>query len=319
MWSQSGPELGEPAGRDAGGHQRPAVRLERADHEPAAVVADVQEPVEVADERLRLDRQRRLLGHHPHVLGGHQRDAAAGEARQLRRPQARREDHGLRVDVAARGRQPGHRPAVAAQEAGDRGAGDVPDAAVDGALREGQRREPGLTVPSPGYQVPPTRSSTARPAHSSRIPSGSTIRTSMPWSRAIDTAGEQLVHPGLGPRDAQRPVPAEPGVDARLVAQSLVGLGVAGGERRQRLRPARLRDEPGRVPRRAVGQPATLEEHDVTLARRRQVVRDRRPDDPAADDDDRGRGRGRSEAGRTAATSRSRLARCSGTGMAAAS
>ncbi len=46
---------------------------------------------------------------------------------------------------------------------------------------------PGLTVPSPGYQVPPTRSSTARPAHSSRIPSGSTIRTSMPWSRAIDT------------------------------------------------------------------------------------------------------------------------------------
>jgi hypothetical protein len=132
-------ELGEPAGRDAGGRERPAVRLERADHEPAAVVANVQEPVEVADERLRLDRERRLLGHHPHVLGGHQRDAAAGEARQLRRPQARREDHGLRVDVPTQvaipvtsPRSPRRKPVTVVP--------DVPDAAVDGALREAAPR-----------------------------------------------------------------------------------------------------------------------------------------------------------------------------------
>jgi hypothetical protein len=48
----------------------------------------------------------------------------------------------------------------------------------------------------------------------------------------------------------------------------------------QRLRSARLRDEPGRVPRRAVGELAALHEHDVALARRRQVVGDRRPMTP---------------------------------------
>ena len=103
-------------------------------------MADVQEAVEVADERLGLDRQVRLVGHHPHVLGRAQRDAGAGEPRELRGPQPRGEDHGLGGDLAARRGHAGHGAAVAAQEPGHRRVGHVPDAAIDRSLGERERR-----------------------------------------------------------------------------------------------------------------------------------------------------------------------------------
>ena len=82
-------------------------------------------------------------------------------------------------------------------------------------------------------------------------------------------------------------------------------------ERGERMRAPDLRHEPGGVPGRPVGQAAALDEHDVALAGRCQVVGDRGADDPTTDDHDPGRD-GSDAAGSAAATSRSRLARCSG-------
>jgi hypothetical protein len=59
------------------------------------------------------------------------------------------------------------------------------------------------------------------------------------------------------------------------------------------LRVARgLADEPGRVPRRAAGEPALLEQHDVLDAELGEVIGGRGARDAAADDDDAGVGRG---------------------------
>ncbi len=101
------PELDEALGGDARGRKRLAVRLERADHEPAAVVADVQVAIEVAQERQVLGRGGRLVGHDPDVLGRVERDARAGEAGELRGPETGRQDDGLGLDGAARGVEAG--------------------------------------------------------------------------------------------------------------------------------------------------------------------------------------------------------------------
>ena len=66
------------------------------------------------------------------------------------------------------------------------------------------------------------------------------------------------------------------------------GLGVDARERGERMGAAHLRHEPGRVPGRAVGESAPLEQHHVGLALAGEVIRDRAADDAAADDHDAG-------------------------------
>ena len=86
----------------ADGAHRLAVRLERADDVPAAVLPDVHGAVEVAQERRILRRAGRLLGHDPDMLGRVEGDAGSSDTRQLARPETCGEDHGLRLDRPAR-------------------------------------------------------------------------------------------------------------------------------------------------------------------------------------------------------------------------
>ena len=283
-----GPELREPSRRDAAGHERPAVGLERADDEAAAVVTDVQETVEVADERLGLDREVRLVGHHPHVLRRAKRDAGAGLPRELRGPESSGEDDGLRGDLAAGRGDAGDGATIAAHEPAHRRVRHVPDAAVDRPLGERERGEPRVDravgrVVGAAHQVVDRHAGPqlAEPVSADDLD----VHAVVPGDRR---AGEELVHPGLRPRDPQRPVPPQPGIDPGLGADALVGRRVADREGRERLRPADLRDEPGRVPRGAVGQAPALEQDDVAFAGRREVIGDRGTDDPAAHDDDPG-------------------------------
>ena len=76
------PELDEPALVDRAGRARLPPRLEGADQVAAPVVPDVEVAVEVAQDRQRLLRPRRLFRHHPDVLGAWPRRAA----RRSRRP-----------------------------------------------------------------------------------------------------------------------------------------------------------------------------------------------------------------------------------------
>ena len=80
------PELREARPRDRGRSDRPAVGLKGSDDVPPAVVADVQVPVQVAEERQRLVGAGGLLGHDPHVFGGIEGHARAGQAGQLAGP-----------------------------------------------------------------------------------------------------------------------------------------------------------------------------------------------------------------------------------------
>ena len=122
-------ELHEPAGVDVAGRLRLAFRLEGADQEPAAVVPDVEVPVQVAQDRELFVGDRRLVGHDPHVLRGVQGDGGAGEPRKLGGPQAGREHGQLALDRASVGGD-ARDPSVAPLETGHADTEHEPRAAV---------------------------------------------------------------------------------------------------------------------------------------------------------------------------------------------
>ena len=95
--------------------------------------------------------------------------------------------------------------------------------------------------------------------------------------RAADAAA-QLEEALRARRDAQR-------ADRLEDAELLVQLHAVAAEAHHRRRRVELRDEPGRVVRRAARQLALLDEHDVLHARFREVVRAADAGDAAADDD----------------------------------
>ena len=99
-------------------------------------------------------------------------------------------------------------------------------------------------------------------------------------------AGEVLLHPRRRARNRERTDLPEPGVMTGLGPQALVRGHVEPRQRGEDVRPTHLRDEPGGVPGRPAGQARPLEHDDVADAETCQVVRDRRPDDPAADHHD---------------------------------
>ena len=281
------PELGEPVGRHAGRRPRLAVRLERTDDEPAPVVADVQVAIEVAQEWEVLRRSGCLVGHDPDVLGGVQRDARVGETSQLGGPQAGRQDDDLCLDVAGGRRDARDATSVrSATEPRDRRPGHVPDAAIDRGPRKRERGSPRVdrAVVREEHAADEVVDHRRRPQGTDPLAVDDLRRKpGVPRDRHRPA---DLPEPLLGPGDRQRPDAAEPWVDAGLAAHPLVGLGIDPGQLRERVGAAHLRHEPGRMPGRPVRQTAALHEHDVGLAGLSEVVRDRRPDDPTADDHD---------------------------------
>ena len=250
---------------------------------------DVQGSVEVAKERSLCSRTLRLLGHHPDVLGGVQRDAGAGEPRELARPQPGGEHHRLGLDRPARRidpEDPGTRRVDA--EPGHLGVGHERHPAVGSTLREGQRRVPGVHRAVGGEedgadQVVDDR---RRPVilHRRRLdhlyvdPRVSSHRDAV----------EDLLHARLGAGHGEGSHPPQAGLDSRLTGQALVRVRVGARQGRERVRAAYLRDQAGGVPCRAVRETATLKHDHVGLAFPREVVGDRGADDAAADDHDAG-------------------------------
>ena len=217
------PELDEAVGRHAGWRPRLAIGLERTDHEPTSVMADVQVAVEIAEERQVLRGCWRLLGHDPHMLGGVERDARIDQPGQLGGPETGRQDDDLGLDVAGARRDPGHATGIrATAEPRDRRPGHVADPAVHSGT--GQRKRGGPRVDGPVVRKEHTADEVVdvhgRPERADPL--------------AIDDLGGQpgiprdgdrpadLAEPLIGPGDGQRPDPAKTWVDAGLAADPLV-------------------------------------------------------------------------------------------------
>ena len=86
-----------------------ADRLEHAEHQAAALLAEVAVVGRVLQHRPVPAHLGDRLGEQVVVLGRLQRDADAGQLAELARPHARAVDHVLGLDVAVRGPDAGHR------------------------------------------------------------------------------------------------------------------------------------------------------------------------------------------------------------------
>ena len=145
---------------------------------------------------------------------------------------------------------------------------------------------PGFTVASVGVTVPPTRSSTWAIGHHSCTCAGSSTRHSTSNSRCMSApVSSSCIRPGVRATvsDPTRRKPVSTPVSAGSAAYVCA---LMPGELGQRMRAADLGDQPGGVPGRPRGEPHPLEHEHVGHAELRQVVGDRRADDPAADDHD---------------------------------
>ena len=96
----------------------------------------------------------------------------------------------------------------------------------------------------------------------------------------------QLDHAVGRAGDGQRAALLPPGRKPRFIFEARIKLGRVADQPRHALVVAQLPHEPGGVPRRAGCQPSLLEQHDIGLATRAQVVRDRAAHDAAADHHD---------------------------------
>ncbi len=141
-------------------------------------------------------------------------------------------------------------------------------------------------MPSPGIQTAPARSSVRRIGAIRPASAGDTNSNSMPklFARAICrfiSVSRSGVFATLRLPHCFQPV-ASP--VSRF--QRRVELDAVAAHPRRVARRARLADESRRVPGRAAGEPALLEQDDVAHAELREVVGSRHAGDAAADDDD---------------------------------
>ena len=95
----------------------------------------------------------------------------------------------------------------------------------------------------------------------------------------------QLVHPSLRAGERQRTGLGEVDVDPGLDLEPAIQIDAVRGKCGQHVSRAALHDETCGVPRRAGGNPVTLEDEDLPTEGG-EVIGDRCPDDAATDDDD---------------------------------
>ena len=274
-------------GRDrveAVGAQRPrrAVALVAAHDQAAALLAVVDEQVGVAQRgQVAVVAVAEGLGDEVLVREGHDRDAHAGHAPDLGGEHAAGVDDHLGLDRPPLGLHAAHAPRLHVDRRHARVRVD-PAAALARALgqRVGQLRGVQVAV---GGQVGGRAHAVGRHEREERrrLVGGQQLEREPEGPRPADLAVQLLL--ALGRAGQAQAAALDP--PARL-AQAPVELDRVHHHPRQRHAAAQLADEPGRVEGRAAGQLGAVDEHDVALAELCEVVGDRRPPHPAADDDD---------------------------------
>ncbi len=281
--------------RDRRRRARPAVRLERADDEAAAVVTHVDGAVEVADDGQVASGALHRLGLRPVVLRGVQREPGAGEQAEVARPQPGGDDGDFALhrpavglhgdDAAAVEREPGDARALDhahAEVVGRLGRREGGPAGVDrrvvleehpaGEVADGQQRRDGADLV--GRQL--ARRQAVVMGHRQRVAQlGQALRRA---------------------RDRERAVGVVTGVHAGERREPRVEVAAVGGELGLHVGAAGPRHEPRGVPAGAARHPAALEDDRVGPAQPGQVDGHGGADDAAADHD-RPRSRGRRRGG----------------------
>ena len=144
----------------------------------------------------------------------------------------------------------------------------------------------GLALASFGSQTAPTRPELSISGHTGgRLGHGDDVRLHALGLGHVGGA-EQLGHPVAGGGHPQRAALVPAGAQAGLRLQARVQLAALQHQPGQRRVRAQLPDDPGRVPGRAAGELALLEQDDVGPAQLGQVVGHAAAHDPAADDHD---------------------------------
>ena len=266
---------------DAAGVERPRrrVALVAAHHEPAGVLAEVDEEVGVAHGRevLVAESLAERLGDEVLVRHRHERDAHARHAADLGREHAAGVDHHLGLDVPAVGLDAAHAAAGDVDRGHARVGVDVA-AALARALGErvGQQARVEVAV---GRQ--PRGAEHAVGGHEReallRLLGGEQLERQPERLRPARLAARLL--PALGRGRQPQPAALDPAAVERPVELDRVH-----HHPRQRHRAAQLPDEPRRVERRAGRQLRALDEHHVLPAQLGEVVGDRAAAHAPADD-----------------------------------
>ena len=269
------PVLGQQLELEAVGDRvdvpRLRLRLEAAHHEAADLLLVVDEAVGIADHRQVGRDAGDRLGDDVEVLGRVQRHVDAGEAPELARPLPAAVDERLAARSSPSSsprfqRTPATRPSRASTPV-TLHAFDDARAAHARALRERLREVGRIRLAVAGN--PHARRRDRRCAGSARCcraSAGDTNSNSMPklFARAICRLHQRQALGRLRDVEAAALLPAgrEPG----LLLQRRVELDAVAAHPRRVARRARLADESRRVPRRAAGELALLEQHDVAHA-----------------------------------------------------
>ena len=269
---------------------RRAHRLEEADHQAAALLAEVAEVGRVLEHRERLGDLVELLGDQVVVLGRLQRHVDAVLLGELPRPHAGAVHDDLALDVAVRRVDAGDR-AVLRRHRSDRHALEHRRALQARALRQSHRHVDRVGAAVLGHvEAGEHVVDTCDGEHLLHLAGGDLLHVDAAVPVERRHAAVLLQARGVG-RDLDEADGCEPGrlpglgLEPRVeVARVLPELG-----RGLRGRPEGDH-EAGRVPRGAGREPVSLEQHRVGPAELGQVVRDRGADDTAADDHDAGTG-----------------------------
>ena len=275
-------------------HRCPGLRdgLEEPDQELAGVLADVGPLVRTAQDRQvgrqGLDR----LGDQVEVLGRVERDRHAGSPAELAGPHPGAVHDRLSGDVSAARPDPAD-PSIHAVHGRHARALEDPRTPTAGGRGDGLREICRVDDRVVGEVRGPGDS---RGIHQGPRALG------LGWPDRVHLDAERVRHgdrsSDLLParlrarhEDRSRPAVAGPEAGQRLdLGDQLV---VVRAEHRRGARRLHLHHQPGRVPGRPGGQLRTLQEHDITPAPLREVVRDRCAEDPAADHDGLGMSRNR--------------------------
>ena len=250
------------------GRPRLALRLEGAEQEPPPVRADVEVPSRSRITGRLFSSADSSWVMHPHVLGRVERHGGAGEPGELGRPQAGGQHRCLAGRSCPASVTTPTTAAAAQLEPGHGDAEDEGRAAVLRALRERERRVAGVHGARPsGRTVAPARSSTSAVGH--QRPNLRRARGPGPRSpnvpRIETAARSSCIRAGVR-ATVSAPTRRNP-VSTPVSAERFVQRGVDPAELGERVRAAHLRDEPGRVPRRAARQTRALQ-HDARRSRR---------------------------------------------------
>ena len=276
-------DLVEPVGA-VGEERRPRVALVAAHHEALAVLAVVDEEVGVAQGGEAPGVVvAEGLGHQVLVRHRDDRDPHARQPAELGGEHPAGDHHDLGLDLALVGDDLPHAPAVGLDPGDPRVREDVAAAAA-GAVGQREGELGGVEVAvggKPGGAQHPVGGHERELLL--RLVGRDQLERQPEGLRPPGLAAE-LLHPLLAGGELDAPALRPSGVELGLLSDPPVELDRVHHHLRQRHRAAGLAHEPGGVEGRAGGQLVAVDQDGVVPAELAQVVGDRGPADPAADD-----------------------------------